>query len=39
MLAPNLDEVLTDFGAIILQRLVENLDRVTTLSDVDDKLN
>ncbi len=36
MLAPNLDEVLRDLGAILLQRLVESLDRVTTLSDVDE---
>jgi hypothetical protein len=39
MLAPNLDKVLKDLGTILLQRLVESLNHVTTLSDVDDKLS
>jgi hypothetical protein len=33
------EEVLKDLGAILLQRLIKSFDRVTMLSDVDDKLN
>jgi hypothetical protein len=32
-------EVFKDLGAILLQRMVENFNRVITLSDVDDKLS